>query len=110
MSSNPVVVSEFFVWRLERQENVVFLSSLRSRRLEVVGERDNGSGRGKHGRGEGAPARKAPENRSLSPRVSPFRAPVFSRAHYFQAPATQATFSNTTWRVVFLRTSPYDLG
>jgi len=28
----------------------------------------------------------------LSPRVSPSRAPVFSGAHYFQAPATQANF------------------
>ena len=40
----------------------IFLTcSLRSRRLEVMGERENGS------------------------------APVFSCAHYFQAPATQAT-------------------
>ena len=29
-------------------------------------------------------------SRFLSPRVSPSRAPVFSCAHYFQAPATQA--------------------
>ena len=48
------------------------ISSLRSRRLEVVGERENGRARGRH------------------PRVSPSRAPVFSCAHYFQAPATQA--------------------
>ena len=42
--------------------------SLRSRRLEVtVGERENGHARGRHAR------------------------PFFSRAHYFQAPATQAT-------------------
>ena len=27
-----------------------------------------------------------------SPRMSPSRAPVFSRVHYFQAPATQAIF------------------
>ena len=40
--------------------------SLRSRRWEVAGERENG-------------------------RASPSRAPVFSCAHYFQAPATQAT-------------------
>jgi len=52
---------------------------VRSRRLEVVGERENGRARGRHAKG------------SLSPRVSPSRAPVFSRAHYFQAPATQAT-------------------
>ena len=41
-------------------------SSLRSRRLEVAGERENGRARGRHARGEGAPARKAPENRSNS--------------------------------------------
>ena len=57
--------------------------SLRSRRLEVVGERENGRARGRHVRGEGP----------LSPRVSPFRAPVFSCAHYLQAPATQANLS-----------------
>ena len=37
------------------------ISSLRSRRLEVVGERENGRARGRHARGE----------------VSPSRAPVF---------------------------------
>ena len=31
---------------------------------------------------------------SLSPRVSPSRAPVFSCAHYFQAPATQASWES----------------
>jgi len=45
--------------------------SLRSRRLEEVGERENGSARGRNGG-------------SLS------RASVFSCAHYFRAPATQA--------------------
>ena len=54
--------------------------SLRSRRLEVVGERENECARGRHARGY------------LSPRVSPSRAPVFSCAYYFQAPATQAMF------------------
>ena len=39
-------------------------------------------------RGERAPARRAPENRSLTPRVPPSRAPVLSFARYFQAPAT----------------------
>ena len=39
-----------------------------------MGERENGRARGRH----------------LSPRVSSSRAPVFSCAHYFQAPATQA--------------------
>ena len=37
--------------------------SLRSRRLEVVGTRKNGRARRRHAKGEGAPARKAPENR-----------------------------------------------
>ena len=50
------------------------LNSLRRRRLEVVGERENGRARGRHARGE------------VSPRVSPTRANVFSCA----APATQA--------------------
>ena len=36
--------------------------SLRSRRLEVVGERENWRTQGRHARGEEAPARKAPEN------------------------------------------------
>jgi len=49
-------------------------TSLRSRRLEVVGERERGRARGRH----------------AFPRVSPSRAPVFSCAHCFQAPATQA--------------------
>ena len=29
--------------------------------------------------------------RFLSPRVSPYRAPIISHAHYFQVPATQAS-------------------
>ena len=33
---------------------------------------------------------------SLAPRVSPSFAPVFSFAHYFQAPATQATMGVST--------------
>ena len=45
-------------------------NSLHSRHLGVVGERENGCARGRCARGEGAP--------------------VFSCAHYFQAPATQA--------------------
>ena len=49
----------------------LYSDSLRSRRLEVAGERENGRARGRHAR-------------------SPSRAPVFSWAHYFQAPATQA--------------------
>ena len=43
---------------------------LRSRRLEVVGERENGRTRGRHARGEGASARRAPENRFNSHSVS----------------------------------------
>ena len=39
------------------------LRILRSRRLEVVGKRKNVRARSRHARGEGAPARKAPENR-----------------------------------------------
>ena len=50
--------------------------SLRSRRLEVVGERENGRARGRHAR------------------VSPSRTRVFSCAHYFQAPATQANLDS----------------
>ena len=45
-------------------------ASLRSRRLEVVGERENGHARGRHARGEEAPAWKAPENRFNSHSVS----------------------------------------
>ena len=32
---------------------------------------------------------------SVTPRVSPSRAPVLSFAHYFQAPATQAKHAST---------------
>ena len=45
-------------------------NSLRSRRLEVVGERENGRAQGRHASGEGAPVRKAPENRFNSYSVS----------------------------------------
>ena len=44
--------------------------SLRGRRLEVVGARKSGRVRGRHARGEGAPARKAHENRFSSHSVS----------------------------------------
>ena len=43
------------------------LRILRSRRLEVVGKRKNVRARRRHARGEGAPARKAPENRFPPP-------------------------------------------
>ena len=42
-------------------------TSLRSRRLEVVGTRKNVRARRRHARGEGAPARKAPEHRFPPP-------------------------------------------
>ena len=45
-------------------------TSLRSRRLEVAGKRENGRTRERHARGEGAPARKAPENRFNSHSMS----------------------------------------
>ena len=53
---------------------VLLSCCFRSRSLEVVGERENGRARGRHARGE-----------------SPSRAPVFSCANYFQAPAAQAS-------------------
>ena len=60
--------------------------SLRSRRLEVVGEREHGRARGRHAKGE-----------------SPSSAPVFSCADDFQAPATQATpISVTSEEMVLL--------
>ena len=76
------------VVRLKRATDIAPQScaSLRSRRLEVVGERENGRPRGRHARGEEAPSLSL----SLSPRVSPSRPPVFSCAHYFKEPATQA--------------------
>ena len=45
-----------------------------------------------------------PCRHSLSPRVSPSRAPIFSCAHYFQAPATQANLILT--RFVYLQNNP----
>ena len=45
-------------------------NSLRSRRLEVVGEKENVRARGRHARDEGAPARKANENHFTSHSVS----------------------------------------
>ena len=56
--------------------------SLHIRRVEEVGVRMNGRARGIHARGEGA-------------RVSPSRAPFYSCAHIFQAPATQVTSDKT---------------
>ena len=45
---------------------------------------------------EGAIFGGLPCRRFLSPRVSSSRAPVFSCAHYFQAPATQANMNMVT--------------
>ena len=56
--------------RFEIMQDSDILISLRSRRLEVAGERENGRAQGRHARGEGAPARKAPENRFNSHSVS----------------------------------------
>ena len=69
---------------------MIFLDihSLRSRCLEL------GSGGRKAG-GVGGERARWRETRSLSLRVSPSRAPVFSFAHYFQAPATQARVFKT---------------
>ena len=50
-------------------------TSLRSRRLEVVGERENGRARGRHAKGE--------EALSLPSRVS------FSRARFFLCPISR---------------------
>ena len=61
-------------------------NDLRSRRLEVVGTRKNA------------------RERTITPCVSPSGASVLSFAHYFQAPATQAsvkTFLNTVFQVLF---------
>ena len=66
-------------------------SSLSGRRLEEVGERENGRARGRHARGE-----------------SPSRVPVFSCAHYSQAPATQARNHHTqelSYMSIFFRFS-----
>ena len=56
--------------------------------------------RSRHGRqvirlGAGNDFRGRPCRRSLSPRVSPSRAPVFFCAYYFQAPAAQTIFEMT---------------
>ena len=57
-----------FNWLYRISDKNASIASLRSRRLEVAGERENGRAKGRHAR----------------------VAPVFSCAHYFQAPATQA--------------------
>ena len=65
---------------LFRIESHVF-ASLRSRRLEVAGERENGRARGRHARVSFSRARF-------------FLCPLLpSACYYFQAPATQATVS-----------------
>ena len=92
-------------------------NSLRSRRLEVVGERENGRARGRHAlfvRGQSFSVKifdrscngcqvirlrggndfRGPSGQALPlpSRVSFSRARFFLCAHYFQAPATQAIF------------------
>ena len=54
-----------------------------------MGTRKNGRARRRHARGEEG---------SLTPCVSPSRAPVLSFARYFQAPATQAKVKRT-WKI-----------
>ena len=49
---------------------LLIFASLRSRRLEVKGERENGRAQGRHARVEEAPAQKAPENHFNSHSVS----------------------------------------
>ena len=53
-----------------QKPRIPFPHSLRSRRLEVVGERENRRARRRHARVEGAPARRAPENHFNSHSVS----------------------------------------
>ena len=55
-------------------------------------ERKNGRARRRHTRGE--------RECSLSPRVSPSRAPVLSCTHYFQAPAKQATSDSIILQII----------
>ena len=75
--------------RVHEQTRCTLLSSLRSRRLEVGRPRRPSGHKKKRAR-----EKETREGRgsSLTPRVSPLRAPVLSFANYFQAPATQATF------------------
>ena len=47
----------------DKLEGLKLVATDSSLRLEVVSERENGHARGRHARGEGAPARKTPENR-----------------------------------------------
>ena len=79
-----------------RDKKSKFRNSLRSRRLEVVGERENGRARGRLARGEGAPARKAPENRFPPPSPITWQPPFFH--YYFQA--TQASFATFAISIV----------
>ena len=61
--------------KVDVQELVCVAGAWKERRKERTGAREGDT------QGEREP---------LSPRVSPSRAPLFSCAHYFQAPATQA--------------------
>ena len=85
-------------------------SSLRSRRLEVAGERENGRARGRHARGEGAPARKAPENRSNSHSgaSSPLACLLLARP-FFLVPTTSKRLLRRLVTQLFTRKSPWQL-
>ena len=65
-------------------------TSLRSRHLEVVGTRKKRAREKETREVRGSACTEGPR-KSLPRRVPPSRAPVFSFARYFQAPATQAT-------------------
>ena len=71
-----MMISDFLV-HLYFELPFLSVFSLRSRRLEVVGERENRRARGRH-------ARVSPLGCLLLARQ------FFSCAHYFQAPATKA--------------------
>ena len=50
----------------------------------------------------GSSGRKRERARARETRVSPSRAPFFSCAHYFQAPATQATTKSPIYNYTLL--------
>ena len=98
-SQQKVIMLQMQIWQKKNEKNWHVwqflwrtISSLRSRRLGVVGTRKNGRAR-----------------RGLTPRVSPSRAPVLSFAHFFQAPATQARwFQSGTKRKPVTLLSSFD--
>ena len=98
-SQQKVIMLQMQIWQKKNEKNWHVwqflwrtISSLRSRRLGVVGTRKNGRAR-----------------RGLTPCVSPSRAPVLSFAHFFQAPATQARwFQSGTKRKPVTLLSSFD--